>query len=621
MTLATDRLNLASNVRKGLRQDIQGLRAIAVLTVMLFHVNKEWLPGGFVGVDVFLVISGFLITTILLDQKDSGDFNLLRFYWGRLKRILPACCVMLAVFSIIAAYLFIPKDFKFYRDSLESSLYFVSNQYFSGFGDYFSPGAHELPLLHTWSLAVEMQFYLVLPFLLAWLPLHWVKVIIPALIVLFTAYAEYALRVKGLQQEMYFSLSARAPEFLLGSMVAVFRLGERWSSHFSSLMGWLGFLLLASSLFLIKESYGFPGLVALLPCVGTALLIASQSILMNRFLSLSILVWIGGLSYSLYLWHWPVLSIMRYYVGHYSLELPWLAAFILITFFAAWFSFRWIETPFRKARTFAAAGKKAVLLSLGVFPLIFVAGNVNTHAVDPLPTELTRYASQDEICHGKIIGDCVRGNGGDKPPALLLGDSHGAQLNHFFDVVGTANKFNVRIITGSSCVPITGFDVERLPKWAQLACLAQIDAAKAFVDNSDTIIFAGMWQYQTQSAAFMVAFDAFLNSANAQGKKVLVMAQIPMFASNLLRVQRFSSLGFPVTVENNDEWQQANIEIAKVADKYPLVEFIDFSNSDFFSSAPFGSDILLYQDNHHLNEVGARNYGQFVVPFFKEFEL
>lgn len=621
MTLTAERPGVAGYAEKGLRHDIQGLRAIAVLAVMLFHMNKEWLPGGFVGVDVFLVISGFLITSIILDRKESRKFDLLGFYWGRLKRILPACYVMLSAISTLAAYLFISKDFEFYTDSLESSLYFTSNQYFSGFGDYFSPSAHELPLLHTWSLAVEMQFYLILPFLLAWLPLRWVKVMIPTLIVILTAYVECVLRVKGQQQEMYFSLLARAPEFLIGSMVAALRLGEVWSSRFSSFMGWAGFILLASSLFFIKESYGFPGVIALIPCVGTALLIASKNNLLSRFLSLTILVWIGGLSYSLYLWHWPVLSIMRYYVGHYSLELPWLMAFVLMTFATAWLSFRWIETPFRKVRTLAAGGKKAAMLSLGVFPLVFLSGHVNSHVVDPVPTELTRYASQSEICHGKIIGNCVRGGGGDKPPALLLGDSHGAQLNHFFDVVGAANKFNVRIITGSSCVPIVGFDVERLPKWAQSACLAQIDAAKAFIDSSDAIILAGMWQYQTQSAAFMAAFDEFLSSANAQGKNVLVMAQIPMFASNLLRVQRFGSLGLPVTVESNNEWQQANAKIAKITDKYPSVSFVDFSSSAFFSSAPFRNDILLYQDNHHLNEVGARHYGKFVVPFFKEFKL
>ncbi|KXU38659.1 hypothetical protein AXE65_12705 [Ventosimonas gracilis] len=164
------------------RNDIQGLRAIAVLAVIFFHVNKKYLPGGFVGVDMFFVISGFLVGGIILRQKLARQFSFIEFYKARCRRIVPAYFAMVSVVSIFAAILFIPKDFSFFWKSLKSTLYFASNQYFSGFGDYFGPKSYEMPLLHTWSLAVEMQFYLLLPLFLVVIPLRWVRKISLALI-------------------------------------------------------------------------------------------------------------------------------------------------------------------------------------------------------------------------------------------------------------------------------------------------------------------------------------------------------------------------------------------------------------------------------------------------------
>ena len=152
------------------RPDVQGLRAVAVLAVMLFHFNPAWLPGGFVGVDVFLVISGYLIARILLARKAQSDYHLggtLRyFYASRFKRIAPAYFSMLVLVSLLAAVLFLPQDLAIYKKGLNQAAWFNSNHYFAGFGDYFAPSNHEQPLFHTWSLAVEIQFDLLAPFLI-----------------------------------------------------------------------------------------------------------------------------------------------------------------------------------------------------------------------------------------------------------------------------------------------------------------------------------------------------------------------------------------------------------------------------------------------------------------------
>jgi len=169
-------MNSNSNLAvKPYRKDIQGLRAIAVLAVVIFHINKNYLPGGFIGVDMFFVISGFLVGGIVLREKLVQQFSLLDFFKSRCRRILPAYFVMLSVVSVISAILFVPKDFDFFWESMKSASYFKSNIYFTKFGDYFAPSAHELPLLHTWSLAVEMQFYLLLPLAFVFTPLRWIK--------------------------------------------------------------------------------------------------------------------------------------------------------------------------------------------------------------------------------------------------------------------------------------------------------------------------------------------------------------------------------------------------------------------------------------------------------------
>nr|WP_302476414.1 acyltransferase [Pseudomonas asiatica] len=157
--------------RKDMRLDVQGLRAVAVLAVLAYHMNSTWLPAGFVGVDVFFVISGFIITALLTEPGQK--IHLAAFYLNRIKRIVPAYAVMLALVSVVSSMLFLTADFEFFHQSLKSAAIFASNLYFADFGSYFAPRAEELPLLHTWSLAIEMQFYLFFPLLLLCLPRSW----------------------------------------------------------------------------------------------------------------------------------------------------------------------------------------------------------------------------------------------------------------------------------------------------------------------------------------------------------------------------------------------------------------------------------------------------------------
>lgn len=336
-----------------IRNDIQGLRSIAVLSVIIFHLNKHWLPGGFVGVDMFFVISGFLITGIILTRKRENNFSLSSFYTSRIKRIVPAYLAMIIVVTLFAAVLFVPKDFDVFGQSVKSALYFNSNTFFARQHDYFGPASHELPLLHTWSLGIEMQFYLLLPALLLFTPRRWLAPSLLMLTAALLAWSEFCLHGEN-QQRVYFSLLARVPEFLFGSLAALIP-RTQVSIRTNNLIAIAGALLIAGSFTFITEGHTFPGLMAIPVCLGTALLLMNRCSPINRILSLRPFVLIGTLSYSLYLWHWPILAGIRYLSSTY--ELPPLAAvtFIALTGMLGYVSYRWVESPFRRRMSASAS--------------------------------------------------------------------------------------------------------------------------------------------------------------------------------------------------------------------------------------------------------------------------
>jgi peptidoglycan/LPS O-acetylase OafA/YrhL len=588
-----------------------------VLAVIIFHVNRNWLPGGFIGVDIFLVISGFLITSILLKQEGKGSPAFLPFYAGRIRRIVPAYVVLLAIVTLCAAVLLTPSDFGTYRRSLRAALYSNSNNFFASQSDYFAPAAHELPLLHTWSLAVEMQFYLLLPAIVRFIPRRFIWPVLLAATGLILAYSTFRV-AHGQRHFEYFSLVARIPEFLVGSLLAIRQIGHGWTRGVSNLAAGTGILFVIAGCWFISEEVPFPGFLTLVPCVGAALLIAARGSDVNRWLSNAALVWIGALSYSLYLWHWPVLAGLRYFLETYSLPTSALLTFATLTLACSYASYRYVELPFRDRRSGAGLLRPAALAA-GVVAAIWAAISIHPRLSSPLSEPLTRYAEPSEICHGSIVGDCLRGDRLADRTLVLLGDSHGAQLNLFADVVGRESHTRIRVITASSCVPIEGFDVERPVEWARAPCLAQIEKAKSYIESSDGLVIAGMWQYHFTSHRFLEALDSFIGAAAKRNQRVIVLAQVPMLASNVLRKRRFEELGLPRSaVALNAEWELANSTIQRLVQRHTNATFLDLSRNPLFATLPFENGVLIYYDSHHLNEVGSRRYGEVASPYFSE---
>lgn len=596
------------------RLDIQGLRAVAVLAVLIYHANVAWLKAGFVGVDVFFVISGFIITVLLTER--SAKAGLGGFYASRIKRILPAYLVMLVVVCAVSAILFLPPDFSLLFKSLKSSVLFTSNHYFASFGNYFAPQVYELPLLHTWSLAIEMQFYLLFPLLILSVPARYRVVLFVVMTSVLFVWSGYRTLAGNHNSALYFSLLARAPEFLIGALVAL-TLQRELPLAVANVTGLLGALLLGCSFWLVEKA-NFPGLWSLLPCLGAALLIAARRGVVSSLLACAPMVWLGGVSYSLYLWHWPTLAFIRYYTGQYTLTASLLTAFLLVTLLLAWLSYRFVEQPVRTSgRIRLQLGKWSIALAAVVL-LALGARLVNQHLVEPLPIEMTTYAPDEQICHGVLVAECKRGVSGVPVSALVIGDSHAAQLNFFFDEVGSGLNTAFRLISASNCVPIPDFDVERLADWAQAGCKAQMQAVAADLPSTHNVVIAGMWQMQVQSPAFLMALERFLRTSVEQGKVLIVLAQVPMFASNPIRIDRFQELGLPVPLVENGSWRAANATVRELVERVSGATFIDMSSDALFKSAPYYQGSLMYLDSHHLNQRGARAYGHIAVDRFRQ---
>ncbi|PTB91210.1 acyltransferase, partial [Marivirga lumbricoides] len=294
---------------------------------------------------------------------------------------------------------------------------------------YFAPANHEQPLLHTWSLAVEIQFYLLAPFAVLVFPLRSLKWFFAMALVGLTAVAEYRLRYVGIEQATYYSLYARLPEFFAGSLAALYMRHNQHRISGSEWVACVGLVLISLSAIAQPLLGPFPGVAALMPVAGSVLLLTQPATkgMICRLLNSSVLVWVGAISYSLYIWHWPVLAFLRYYTGAEVLNFGFSLLFIGVTLALSVASYYLIEQGFRAKR----AIKKQVLLwgvlVSGVLGTSQVMAKVNEiFTPELLPIEYRRYADPATICHGKVVGECLRGDLSSEHEILVLGDSHAA---------------------------------------------------------------------------------------------------------------------------------------------------------------------------------------------------
>jgi peptidoglycan/LPS O-acetylase OafA/YrhL len=560
------------------RPDIDGLRALAVLPVILFHANF-FFPGGFIGVDVFFVISGYLITQIIERELKVHRFSVLVFYQRRIRRIFPALFVMFAVSTLIAYFVLLPLELKNYGKSLGASSAFSSNVLFYRWSGYFGPISEYTPLLHTWTLSVEEQFYLCWPLLLGALGIPAAsKWKVPASVfVLCGALILSAHWVNSNPKAAFYLLPSRAWELALGALLSfpvVSRLLARLPRTVASVASLAGICLLCITVTTYSKMTPFPGFAALPPCLGAALIIAAGEggpSIGGRILSLRPLVWIGLISYSLYLWHWPIL-VFGPLIANRELNAVERGNLIVLTFIVAWLSWRFVESPFRNAHGVRSGSRTWVIGGLGT-SAVFVAVGAVLFMRDGLPARRPEVDSflkevtadekslQESPCLARKASlpraeGCLLGAPSPASPqyeVALWGDSHATQLAPVLNEIGQTLGVTIREITKAGCAPIPGVRLLPVNEWT-VECPAFNDAAlkallaekhvrvvvlasrwDVFVDGDTLLTFDGARpSFKDSRQLFISSLRKLLTALVESGRQVVLVGEVPLPPSELI---------------------------------------------------------------------------------------
>ena len=355
------------------RKEIDGLRTLAVIPIILLHGGFDWLSGGYVGVDIFFVISGYLITSIILKEKEAGIFTIAGFYERRVRRILPALFFVLLATLPFAWLWLLPHELINFGESLIAVPIFSSNFLFLQESGYFAEDAELIPLLHTWSLAVEEQFYIFFPLIMIvfWsLGKRWLLAIISLIALLSLGLTEWGWR--EFPDANFYLIPTRAWELMAGVLVAFYLYYKRQPSGIiCQPASFLGLALIIYAIIFLDKSVPFPSLYALIPVLGSVLIIlfTVPNSLVYKLLSLRLMVGIGLISYSAYLWHLPLFAFARIY--NIDELAPWLIGLLsIVTLLLAYFSWRFVERPFRNKQRFT---RKQIFVMGFVGSLVFIA--------------------------------------------------------------------------------------------------------------------------------------------------------------------------------------------------------------------------------------------------------
>lgn len=629
------------------RTDIDGLRAIAVLLVVLYHANFP-IHGGFIGVDVFFVISGYLITNIIYKETKRNIFSFLNFYKRRIKRLLPAFAFLLLFLFVYCKLYLMPDELISFSKSAVYALLGISNFYFFSGTGYFNSTSYE-PLLHTWSLSVEEQFYIVWPFIVFMLARNSgtkkAIIISSLLFIVFLGISQYG--AVNYKTAAYLLLPFRFFELLSGALLAIYKDSITKHLRHGSVISLVGVMLIVLSSLFINSNTPFPGFTVLPTCLGAVMLIAagdSSKNFISKVLSLTPVVYIGRISYSLYLWHWPVLILAEYR----GIDLTALnaTALILIAFIMASISYHFVEKPFRKD---SLQYFRTAFITIYLIPLIVSAAYAayilkndgfrakSSELVSELEernaTNIMRPQCIDKLFIGNV-NDCHLGVNKGEVDGVLLGDSFGNAYAYFIDELAKDAGISITDTTYSSTPVISGSYVQDIRNK-----ISDIDANLIMTYTKNRLEYAAkqkfaiisvFWdQYGPQNNYFRifdkngdVSENAYQLQSEAikyllsNGVKVYIIARpyqsIGPAAINKLRQIKLRH--GDVTTEKYEYGVKKDDRIEyKLKQEFPQITLIDPNDVLCHKGecdAIVDGKIIFRTDGSHLNAVGAKKIGE-----------
>ena len=637
------------------RAEIDGLRALAVLAVVGFHARLPGFHGGFAGVDVFLVISGYLIGGLILGEFSDGRFSLIGFYERRVRRILPALLAMLAVSLLAGFILFLPSDFRRFGAGLAAAVAMLSNALLARGGGYFHPNADADPLLHTWSLAVEEQFYLVFPPLLllaSRLGAGATRIVMAAGALLSLAYSVWA--VGSHPTLAFYSPASRAWEFLAGSLLASGLIRRPPGRDVGDGAAVTGLALLGLTLWRLSSASAFPGVNAIPVVLGTVLLLygaQAEGSRIARLLSLRPLVVIGLISYSLYLWHWPMIVFGGYYALDEAQQSVMRIVMALLAFPVAWLSWRYVERPFRKPRL--ALTRPTLFIGAAQASLVLLITGAAIHALNGLPARFSPVVQRlvdvgnrpDYGCTNRPIGQMIADPGcrfGDpaQPPELVVwGDSHAGMYLPALRDLARAHGVSGHSLATFGCPPLApGRQVRRQPDAAN--CLSRNAEVLGLLSTHPprAVLLAARWDaYDVESRRpgrragkrgdvlyDRSTFEAGVRMLRDRGITVYVALEVPSADSvsvdTLAKARIIGATRFYEPTMAGQRPTAATRAFMLDLQRQRLIRVIDPAS---LLCGPrrclmTAGDYPLYYDSNHLNARGARFVGPLFDPMFRD---
>lgn len=659
--------DLLSRVRpKGLyRPDVDGMRALAVLAVVVYHYSPANLPGGFIGVDIFFVISGYLITGILVKATEENQFRtfgglLSDFYQRRIRRIFPSLIVVLTTCLVVGWLVMFSEEYERLGKYVAAGAGYVENFVLWNEAGYFDHASIDKTLLHLWSLAVEEQFYIAWPLLL-WVisRRRWPLLLSIALIGVVTFGLNVGLVFSGHVTHAFYSPLSRTWELMVGAWLAVaHRHGLPWLSRWGTAQSWTGTACIVAGLVLISPASAFPGFWALLPVLGTGLLVnAGPNAFLNRhLLNWRPAVWIGLISYPLYLWHWALLSLVVVVFGDNdpAFRRASRVVLLLVSLLLAWLTYRYFEIPVRRSRkTFTAVGLTAAVAVLGAAGLgIFMASGLPDRPASLVSVKAEQYVKSMQLGALADSRDCFNpqtrmtmlqkqrradylpgqwycelGDTRSSDVILVYGDSHARAMIPTLDKYGKAAHAKIVFASIGSCLPLAGVTVrtdypdacrELSRKTTRFASEVR-PRAVVLIEAWANYIGAGKIHVQpnaTGESALRIGLGKTLGFYQELGIPVVLMADNPhqptpvpkasiRFAANpvdqQLNANAVTRLGY--------ERQQsgANSILESAASQYPLASVLGVRDALCRADiCPWAmQNKFLYYDSGHLSEAGA----------------